>query len=438
MSAPQSPDTGPAPKSALAGMRAFQHRDFRFFWATRVSGILATEMLVTTVGWQVYRLTASELNLGLIGFAQFAPFALLFLVSGVAADRLPRMRIIFGCISLQTVCATGLLWGTWSGQIDFSIILAILVLFGVTRAFQAPAQMAIVPNLVPSHDLANAIAWSSSGFQMARIIGPTIAGLLIALGASRGEDEFFVYVLAVIVFVIATILAAMVRSPVQIVSQVPITIGNILAGFKFIASRQVIFGAIGLDLFAVLFGGAIALLPVYATTILDVGADGFGILRSAFTFGGFAGAVYMTQQPVARYAGKKLLVAVGIFGLGVIVFGLSEIFWLSLVALVVMGIADSVSVFVRQNLVQIITPDEMRGRVSAVTAVFIGASNELGEFESGVTAHWWGTVPAVLVGGAATITVAVSFAWLFPHLRKVDSLEPDELIRLYRDPPSDN
>jgi MFS family permease len=434
MSVPQSPDYKPAPKSALTGMRAFGHLDFRYFWATRVAGILATEMLITTVGWQVYRLTASELNLGLIGFAQFAPFALLFLVSGVAADRLPRMRIIFGCVSLQTVCATVLLWGTWSGRIDFTIILAILVLFGVARAFQAPAQMAIVPNLVPSHDLANAIAWSSSGFQMARIIGPTIAGLLISFGAARGQDEFFVYVLAVSVFVLATILAAMVRSPVQIVSQVPISISNILAGFKFIASRQVIFGAIGLDLFAVLFGGAIALLPVYATTILNVGADGFGILRSAFTFGGFVGAIYMTQRPVAQKAGLKLLSAVGIFGLGVIVFGISEIFWLSLAALVIMGLADSVSVFIRQNLVQIITPDEMRGRVSAVTAVFIGASNELGEFESGVTAHWWGTVPAVIVGGAATVTVAVSFAWLFPKLRQVDSLDPDELIRKYRDP----
>jgi len=437
MSVPQSPDTDPAPRSALTGMRAFRHRDFRYFWATRVSGILATEMLVTTVGWQVYRLTASELNLGLIGLAQFAPFAMLFLVSGVAADRLPRMRIILGCVGLQTICAAALLWGTWSGRIDFSIILAILVLFGVARAFQAPAQMAIVPNLVPSHDLANAIAWSSSGFQMARIIGPTVAGLLIAFGATRGEDEFFVYVLAVAIFLLATLLAALVRKPVQVVNAAPITIGNILAGFKFIASRQVIFGAIGLDMFAVLFGGAIALLPVYATDILNVGADGFGILRSAFTAGGFIGALYMTQMPVRRHAGLKLLFAVGTFGVGVIVFGVSEIFWLSLFALVVMGLADSVSVFVRQNLVQIITPDERRGRVSAVTAVFIGASNELGEFESGVTAHWWGTVPAVVVGGAATVTVAVTFAWLFPQLRKVDSLDPDDLIMRYRDPAPD-
>ncbi|MGB0626505.1 MAG: MFS transporter, partial [Alphaproteobacteria bacterium] len=284
----------PPPRSELTGARAFRHRDFRYFWATRVAGILATEMLVTTVGWQVYRLTSSELNLGLIGFAQFAPFALLFLVSGVAADRLPRMRIILGCVALQTVCAAVLLWGTWTGSIDFGAILAVLVLFGVARAFQAPAQMAIVPNLVPKDDLANAIAWSATGFQMARIIGPTISGLLIAFGAARGQDEFFVYVLSVVIFVLATILAAMVRKPVQIVSSAPITIANILGGFKFIASRQVIFGAIGLDLFAVLFGGAIALLPVYAKDILDVGADGFGLLRSAFTLGSFIGALYMT------------------------------------------------------------------------------------------------------------------------------------------------
>ena len=416
-------------------MRAFRHRDFRYFWATRVSGILATEMLVTTVGWQVYRLTASELNLGLVGFAQFAPFALLFLVSGVAADRLPRMRIILGCVALQTVCAATLLWGTWSGAIDFRIILAVLVLFGVARAFQAPAQMAIVPNLVPTEDVANAIAWSASGFQMARIIGPTISGLLIAFGAAHGQDELFVYILSVAVFVLATGLAAMVRKPAQVVSQAPIAVASILAGFRFIWSRQVILGTIGLDLFAVLFGGAIALLPVYATDILGVGAEGFGILRSAFTAGSFLGALYMTQHPVTRRAGLKLLYAVGTFGLGVIIFGVSEIFWLSIAALFVMGFADAISVFVRQNLVQIITPDEMRGRVSAVTAVFIGASNELGEFESGVTAHWWGTVPAVVVGGAATVTVAVGFAWLFPQLRKVDSLEPDELIRNYRDAP---
>lgn len=425
----------PPPRSALTGARAFRHRDFRYFWTTRVSAILATEMLVTTVGWQVYRLTSSELNLGLIGFAQFAPFALLFLVSGVAADRLPRMRIIFACVSLQTVCAAALLWGTWTGGIGFGAILAILALFGVARAFQAPAQMAIVPNLVPNEDLANAIAWSATGFQMARIFGPTISGLLIAYGAARGQDEFFVYVLSVAVFVLATILAGMVRKPVQIVSSAPITLANILGGFKFIASRQVIFGAIGLDLFAVLFGGAIALLPVYAKDILNVGADGFGLLRSAFTLGSFIGALYMTQHPITRRAGVKLLIAVGTFGVGVMVFGVSEIFWLSAAALIVMGLADSVSVFVRQNLVQIITPDEMRGRVSAVTAVFIGASNELGEFESGVTAHWWGTVPAVLVGGAATVTVAVSFARLFPKLRQVDSLDPDELIRKYRDAP---
>ena len=396
-------------------------------------GVLAVEMMITTVGWQVYRLTGSELDLGLIGLAQFAPFAALFLVSGVVADRVPRIRIIISCIMLQTICAIGLFWLTLKGSSNFSFILILLVLFGVSRAFQSPAQQAILPNLVPKEDLANAIAWSASGFQMSHVAGPTLSGLLIALAAALGQNEVWIYALVVIVFIAATGLAWCVRTPVQIVSRDRVTVAVLLAGFRFIASRKVILGAITLDLFAVLFGGAVALLPVYAKDILNVGAEGFGVLRSALTFGSFLGALYLTQRPITRHAGIKLLIAVGTFGSAVIVFGISDIFWLSLAALVVMGIADSISVFVRQNLVQIITPDEMRGRVSAVSSVFIGASNELGEFESGVTAHWWGTIPAVVIGGGATIVVAFGFAWLFPQLRKVGSLDADELVRRYRD-----
>lgn len=417
-------------------MRAFRHRDFRFFWGTRILGLLAIEMMITTVGWQVFRITGRPLDLGLVGLAQFAPFAALFLVSGIVADRVPRMRIILSCIGLQTVCAVGLFWLTLSGTDDFSLILALLVLFGVSRAFQSPAQQAILPNLVPKEDLANAIAWSTSGFTLSRVVGPTLAGLLIALAAATGQNEVSIYGVVIVVFIAATLMAWNVRTPVQIVSRDRVNITNLLAGFRFIASRKVILGAISLDLFAVLFGGAIALLPVYATDILNVGAEGFGILRSAFTFGAFIGALYMTQRPITHRAGIKLLIAVGAFGASVIVFGLSELFWLSLGALVVMGMSDAVSVFVRQNLVQIITPDDMRGRVSAVSSVFIGASNELGEFESGVTAHWWGTVPAVVIGGGATVAVAISFSWLFPQLRGVNSLDADDLVRRYRYPQS--
>ena len=419
-------------------MRAFRHRDFRYFWGTRVLGLLAIEMMITTVGWQVFRITGRPLDLGLVGLAQFAPFAALFLVSGIVADRVPRMRIILSCIGLQTVCAIGLFWLTLAKTENFPLILSLLVLFGVSRAFQSPAQQAILPNLVPKGDLANAIAWSASGFTLARVVGPTISGILIAVGTRFGQDEVWVYGLVAAVFIVATALAWNVRTPAQIVNRDRVTITVLLAGFRFIASRKVILGAISLDLFAVLFGGAIALLPVYATEILNVGAEGFGILRSAFTFGSFLGALYLTQRPITRHAGVKLLIAVGTFGTGVIVFGLSELFWLSLIALVVMGMSDAISVFVRQNLVQIITPDDMRGRVSAVSAVFIGASNELGEFESGITAHWWGTVPAVIVGGGATVAVAISFSWIFAQLRGVNSLDADDLVRRYRYPKPEN
>jgi MFS family permease len=418
-------------------MRVFRHRDFRFFWGTRVLGHFAIEMMITAVGWQVWRITAEPLNLGLVGLVQFAPFAVLFLVAGFAADRVPRMRIIRACIAIQTICAIGLFWFTLSGGTNFTIILFLLTLFGISRAFQGPAQQAVLPNLVPIEDLPNAIAWSATGFQTARVSGPTIAGLLIVLGEKFGQDETWVYSLVATVFVVASWLAWNVRNPAQIVNRDPISLTNLLAGLKFIASRKVIFGAISLDLFAVLFGGALALLPVYTTEIFGGEADDFGVLRSVFTAGALIGALYLTQRPIKHRAGIKLLLAVGGFGAAAIVFGVSEIFELSLAALFIMGLADSFSVFIRQNLVQIITPDDMRGRVSAVSSVFTGASNELGEFESGITAHWWGTVPAVVVGGAVTVAVAVSFAWLFPQLRQVSSLDADDLVRRYRHPPSD-
>lgn len=434
------PDPTPKPvhrrPAALGGMRALRHRDFALFWASRVLGMLAIEMQITTVGWQVYRLTGRELDLGFVGLAQFAPFALLFLVSGLCADRFSRVRIVLACFLLQTMCAGTLFGMTWADAADFAPIIVVLVLLGVARAFQAPAQQAVVPNLVPPQDLANAIAWQSSGFQMARIMGPTIAGLMIAFGASAGFGETPIYAAVTIIFVCATAMILMVRSRVQVPSRAPLNLDTILGGLRFILTRQVLFAVIALDLFAVLFGGALALLPIYAKDILQVGAEGFGLLRSAFTAGSFIGALVLTQRPIGSHAGPKLLLAVGIFGAGVIVFGVSKDFYLSLAALSVMGVADSISVYVRQNLVQIITPDDMRGRVSAVNTVFIGASNELGEFESGVTAHWWGTVPAVVVGGSVTVGVAVVWAAAFPKLRAIDTLDPDELIRQHRGPHS--
>ena len=405
---------------------AFQHKDYRFFWMARVLGVLAIEMQITALSWQVYQLTGKALDLGLVGLAQFMPFLMLFLISGSVADRYQRKNIMSICVAIQTLCALAFFIMTVTGNANFLAIFTILIFLGIARAFQSPAQSAIVPLLVPKEHFANAIAWTSSGFQMARIAGPGIAGIIIIAG------EQWVYGTAIILFVFSTIFTLMVRTNTQIISHVPVTIDNILAGLKFALKRQIIIGSIGLDLFAVLLGGATALLPIFATDILNVGPAGFGALRATHMIGALIGALTLTQYPISRHAGKKLLSTVAIFGLGIIVFGISTSFWLSLSALFILGAADSVSVFIRNNLVQIITPDNMRGRVSAVSAVFIGASNELGELESGVTAHFWGVVPAVIIGGIGTVFISGLFAMIFPQLREVDSLNHDDLVRKYQ------
>ena len=392
----------------------------------RVLGVLAIEMQITALSWQVYQLTGKALDLGLVGLAQFMPFLMLFLISGSVADRYQRKNIMSICVAIQTLCALAFFIMTVTGNANFLAIFTILIFLGIARAFQSPAQSAIVPLLVPKEHFANAIAWTSSGFQMARIAGPGIAGIIIIAG------EQWVYGTAIILFVFSTIFTLMVKTNTQIISHVPVTIDNILAGLKFALKRQIIIGSIGLDLFAVLLGGATALLPIFATDILNVGPAGFGALRATHMIGALIGALTLTQYPISRHAGKKLLSSVAIFGLGIIVFGISTSFWLSLSALFILGAADSVSVFIRNNLVQIITPDNMRGRVSAVSAVFIGASNELGELESGVTAHFWGVVPAVIIGGIGTVFISGLFAMIFPQLREVDSLNHDDLVRKYQ------
>lgn len=405
---------------------AFQHADYRAFWLARVLGVFAIDMQITAVSWQVYQITGRPLDLGLVGLTQFAPFFCLFLVAGTVADHFQRKRIMLTCVSLQILCAVAFFTMTVIGNASFLTILAILVFLGIARTFQSPAQQAIVPLLVPKEHFANAVAWTSSGFQMARIAGPGFAGLMIVAG------EQWVYGTVVFLFFCSAAMTFLIKTNTQIISTAPVTIENILAGFKFIIKRQIIIGAIGLDLFAVLLGGATALLPIYATDILNVGSAGFGALRATHMVGAFAGALFLTQYPITGKAGKILLIAVAIFGLGIIVFGVSTSFWMSLTALFVLGAADSVSIFVRNNLVQIITPDDMRGRVSAVSSVFVGASNEVGEFESGVTAEWWGVVPAVVVGGIGTIFIAGLFAKIFPQLREVDSLDPNDLVRKYQ------
>jgi MFS family permease len=419
--------TAPADnQGSSAGWAAFGHADFRFYWLARVLGVLAIDMQITAVGWQVYTLTGNALDLGLIGLAQIMPFFFLFPVSGITADRFPRKRIMTACVCVQALCALLFFALTLLQAITFPLMLVILIVLGIARSFQSPAQQAIVPALVSTAHFPNAVAWTAIASQTARIAGPGIAGLMIIAG------ETWVYGVVACLLVSSTVLTFQIKANTQIISKDRLSIHTVLAGFRFILQRQIILGVITLDLFAVLLGGATALLPIYAKDILMVGPWGFGILRAMHMIGAFSGALFFTRWPVRRHAGLKMLSAVGIFGSAIVVFGLSTSFWLSVAALVVLGAADAVSVFVRGNVVQIITPDEMRGRVAAVNAVFIGASNEFGEFESGLTAAWWGVVPAVVVGGVGTICVSVLFAFLFPPLRQIDSLDPDDLMRRYR------
>jgi MFS family permease len=409
-----------------SGRVAFRHPDFSNFFGARFFDRLALEMQITAVSWQVYLLTREPLDLGLVGLAQFLPFLLLFLVAGAAADRVPRIRIMQGTVVVQLACAGAFLGMTVAGRVSLPAIFGVLALLGTARAFQAPVQMALVPILVPAEHFANAVAWNSAAMQTARIGGPALAGGLLLLGVDVVYAVVAACVLVSLVFVLR------VRAKGQILSRDRPSVQTTLAGIRFIWSRQVILGAISLDLFAVLLGGATALLPIFAVDILGVGAVGFGALRASEVVGSLCCTLVLTQRPIRRRAGVKLLSAVMVFGGAICLFGLSTSFWLSFLALFTLGAADAVSVFIRNNLVQIITPDEMRGRVSAVSSVFIGASNELGEFESGLTAAWWGVVPAVLVGGIGTVVVAVGFGLFLPRLRRVDSLDPAALIRDHR------
>lgn len=402
------------------------HRDYTLYLVSRVLGACGSEFQSVGVSWHVYQLTGQAFDLGLIGFAQFAPFLLLFLVAGAVADRLPRARILGACGAVQTLCALLLGVLTWTGTASFPLLLSLLVLLGVARAFQSPASQAIVPLLVPPQDFASAVAWTTLGTQGARIGGPAIAGGLLLLG------QEYVYGAAIGCLALSTLLTWLIQAPTQIVSQERPSLATLLAGARFIWSRPVILGTITLDLFAVLFGGAVALLPIYAVDILHVGEVGFGCLRAVHMLGALLCTLYLTQRPVQRRAGALMLGMVGVFGVTVVVFGLSTSFWLSLLALGVMGAADAVSMFIRSHVVQLIPPDDMRGRVSAVNAVFIGASNELGAFESGLTAAWFGVVPAVVGGGGITIVVTLLCLWLWPQLKAMDSLEHEAMIRQYR------
>ena len=398
-------------------------RGFIRLWTARLFATSASQMLMVAIGWQMYDLTGSAWDLGLVGLYQFVPALLFTLVAGHVADRVHRGRIIATCILTQALVACVLVLATQGvgvGRlwVTRELLLGVSVALGLTRAFQMPAQQALTPTLLPAVLLPRGLAFSSAGMQAAIIAGPALGGLLFVAGAS------LVYGVCTLVFALACTLVfqlGYLHVPPQ---PERASLRTLLAGVAFVWERKILLGAVSLDLFAVLLGGATALLPMFARDILHVGPSGLGLLRGAPAIGALCMSAALTRWPLRQRVGRTLMLSVAVFGMCMVLFGLSHSFWLSMLVLAVSGAADTISVVVRQTLVQIETPDAMRGRVSAVNSVFIGASNQLGEFESGVTAEWWGPVSSVVVGGLGTISVAIAWTRLFPSLARRDRLGP--------------
>jgi MFS family permease len=408
----------PAPADSRAGRIAFTHPDFVLFQIARFLIVAAVEMQAVAVGWQVYDITKRALDLGLVGLAQFLPGILLFLVSGHTSDRFERRKVLSMCYAGYALCSGLLLFITERGTHSVRPIYAVLILLGVVRSFNGTASRSILPQLVPEEHFANAVAWNATTFQAATILGPSVGGILYQL--FHGPSA--VYAGAMLTAVGALLSMFRIKTRPQARRREPTTLKTVLAGLHFIWREKLVLGAISLDLFAVLLGGAVALLPVYAREILHTGPWGLGLLRTAPGVGAAVMAVALAHRPLRGRAGPTLLWSVAGFGICTIIFGLSRSLVLSLISLILLGAADMVSVIIRATLVQLRTPDEMRGRVMAVDMVFIGTSNELGQFESGLTAQWFGTVPAVLLGGVGTLAVIALWARKFPELRRAGEL----------------
>ena len=408
----------PTAADSRAGRIAFTNPDFVLFQIARFLIVAATEMQAVAVGWQVYGITRRALDLGLVGLAQFLPGILLFLVSGHASDRLERRKVLGACYAGYALCSGLLLLIAERGTQSVRPIYIVLVLLGVVRSFNGTASRSILPQLVPDEHFANAVAWNATTFQAATILGPSLGGILYA--AAHGPSV--VYGVAVLVAVGALVSIFRIKTRPQTRRREPMTLKTVFAGLHFIWREKLILGAISLDLFAVLLGGAVALLPVYAREILHTGPWGLGLLRTAPGVGAALMAMALAHRPLRGRAGPTLLWSVAGFGVCTIIFGISTSLVLSLLSLIFLGAADMISVIIRATLVQLRTPDEMRGRVMAVDMVFIGTSNELGQFESGLTAQWFGTVPAVVLGGVGTLVVIAIWAWRFPELRRAGEL----------------
>ena len=429
------------PKKPRRGMDAFASRDFSRYELARVAAVLGAEAQSVAVAWQVYSITHRPIDLGYTGLALFLPSLLFLLAAGHVADRFDRRRILLLFYGLQMVCAVALIALAHRGSQSVYSIYAVLFLIGTGRAFAGPAGTSLIPQLVPEKHFVNAITWNGAIYQLANSTGPAIGGLLFTLPLLRFlrqwglEGAGIVYVFNVVTLVWFLVLVSSLRTRPGPKEHQAASLKVVLAGFQYVGHSSLLLGALSLDLFVMLLGGAVALMPIFAHEILHTGPVGLGMLRAAPAAGAVAMSLLLARFPMRHRAGRRLFFAVAIFGVATVVFGLSHSVWLSLAALAVSGAADSVSVIIRGSLVQLATPPEMRGRVSAVNSLFIGASNELGEFESGLTGQWWGAVRATMVGGLGALLVAGAWAALFPSLRRVDKLTTKDLRPLAKTEP---
>ena len=416
------------PASAAA---AFASRDFRRYQLARVMVIIGAEGQALAVAWQIYLITHSAIDLGYTGLALFLPGLLFMLPSGHVADRFDRRKVILVCYSLQVFCTSALFLFALHRIRHILPIYAVLFLIGTGRAFSGPASSALIPHLVPKDHFVNAVTWGATIFQIATITGPALGGLLFTLPLHEriaGAPLVYLFTFATLIWFLVLVGSLSVR-PGRMEHRA-ISMDVILAGLSYVRRTPILLGLISLDLFAVLLGGAVALMPIFAEDILHAGPRGLGMLRAAPAVGALIVSISLTWWPIKRRAGALMFSCVGIFGAATIFFGVSRSLPLSMLALFIVGASDMVSVVIRSSVLQLATPPDMRGRVSAVNSLFIGASNELGEFESGLTAQWWGAVRAVIYGGIGSLVVTGLWSVLFPELRRADQLTAEALLNV--------
>jgi len=395
-----------------------QQRPFVLFWLARLASTMGYQMLALTIGWEIYEITNSAFDLGLVGLIQFVPAVVLTLLIGHAADRYDRRLIVRAAHCIYALAASMIMIALLAKTLGRDLLFAAVFIIGCARAFEMPTAHALAPTLVPSPLISRAVAAWTSANQTAVICGPALGGLIYAI------SPVLIGVICLFFYACSITLITLVKARGPAASRDPPTFASVLAGFHYIRSRRRLLGVITLDLFVVILGGATALLPIFARDILAVGPIGLGLLRSAPAVGALITAVVLAHHPIERHIGRKMFVVVGIFGVATIAFGLSNSFPVSLLALVILGASDAVSIVIRFSLVQIETPDEKRGRVSAINYLFVGSSNTLGEFESGLVAAWLGAIPSVVIGGLGSLLVAGIWMMLFPDLRRIDRFEP--------------